>query len=227
MRPDAGMAGAVAPPPPGVPRQVLAADSDLHDPRLVDAGRAYAPEHDASRSICRSWRMISSLLAGIPSSSWLSRRGMQRLLTRGERRRRIGYKVAGFISERWPTSARNRWPACVGIRNQADGRRRTACFGRAGGLLAGVGLQADRGLPPSMVRRLKQPRVRASALMLVTIGHSSCPVRDRSRVYAASSGSNFIWGAHRSAASSMAARNTSLHRCSSSGVSSSTSDDSS
>jgi hypothetical protein len=69
MRPDAGMAGAVAPPPPGVPRQVLAADSDLHDPRLVDAGRAYAPEHDASRSICRSWRMISSLLAGLPSSS--------------------------------------------------------------------------------------------------------------------------------------------------------------
>jgi hypothetical protein len=43
--------------------------------------------------------MVSSLLAGIPSSSWLSRRGMPRLLTRGNDAAEIGYRVAGFISE--------------------------------------------------------------------------------------------------------------------------------
>ena len=48
---------------------------------------------------------------------------MPRLLTRGERRRRNRLKggrlhlgtLAGIKSERWPTSTRNRWPACVGI----------------------------------------------------------------------------------------------------------------
>src|SRR3954447_20848413 len=46
------------------------------------------------------------------------------LLTRGERRRRNRLQggrlhlgtVAGIKSEWWPTSSRNRWPACVGIR---------------------------------------------------------------------------------------------------------------
>src|SRR5215207_6880287 len=46
------------------------------------------------------------------------------LLTRGERRRRNWLQggrlhlgtVAGIKSEWWPTSFRNRWPACVGIR---------------------------------------------------------------------------------------------------------------
>jgi transposase len=28
--------------------------------------------------------------------------------------------VAGFKSERWPASNRNRWPDCVGIRNDSD-----------------------------------------------------------------------------------------------------------
>ena len=45
------------------------------------------------------------------------------LLTRGERRRRNRLQggrlhlgtVAGIKSEWWPTSPRNRWPACVGI----------------------------------------------------------------------------------------------------------------
>jgi hypothetical protein len=37
------------------------------------------------------------------------------LLTRGNDVAEIGYRVAGFISERWPTSARNRWPAYIGI----------------------------------------------------------------------------------------------------------------
>src|SRR3954466_10722919 len=48
------------------------------------------------------------------------------LLTRGERRRRNRLQggrlhlgtVADIKSERWPTSSRNRWPACVGIRTQ-------------------------------------------------------------------------------------------------------------
>ena len=48
---------------------------------------------------------------------------MPRLLTRGKRRRRNRLQggrlhlgtLAGITSERWPTSARNRWPACVGI----------------------------------------------------------------------------------------------------------------
>ena len=89
--------------------------------------RALTPSR-ASRSICRSWRMVSSLLAGIPSSSWLSRMGMPRLLTRGERRRRNRLQsgrlhlgtLAGIKSERWPTSARNRWPACFGICRSAE-----------------------------------------------------------------------------------------------------------
>jgi AMP nucleosidase len=46
------------------------------------------------------------------------------VLTRGERRRRNRLQggrlhlgtVAGIKSEWWPTSSRNRWPACVGIR---------------------------------------------------------------------------------------------------------------
>src|SRR3954454_7995547 len=46
------------------------------------------------------------------------------VLTRGERRRRNRLQggrlhlgtVADIKSERWPTSSRNRWPACVGIR---------------------------------------------------------------------------------------------------------------
>jgi hypothetical protein len=78
--------------------------------------------------------MVSSLLAGIPSSSWLSRMGMPRLLTRGERRRRNRLQsgrlhlgtLAGIKSERWPTSIRNRWPACFGIRTlhaERSGRR--------------------------------------------------------------------------------------------------------
>ena len=45
------------------------------------------------------------------------------VLTRGERRRRNPLQggrlhlgtVAGIKSEWWPTSSRNRWPACVGI----------------------------------------------------------------------------------------------------------------
>ena len=48
---------------------------------------------------------------------------MPRLLTRGKRRRRNRLQggrlhlgtLAGITSERWPTSARNRWPASVGI----------------------------------------------------------------------------------------------------------------
>src|SRR4051812_2720864 len=50
--------------------------------------------------------------------------GMPWVLTRGERRRRNRLQggrlhlgtVAGIKSEWWPTSSRNRWPACVGIR---------------------------------------------------------------------------------------------------------------
>jgi hypothetical protein len=52
--------------------------------------------------------------------------GMPRLLTRGERRRRNRLQsgrlhlgtLAGIKSERWPTSIRNRWPACFGIRKR-------------------------------------------------------------------------------------------------------------
>ena len=73
--------------------------------------------------------MVSSLLAGIPFSSLSVEGGMPWLLTRGERRRRNRLQggrlhlgtVAGIKSERWPTSSRNRWPACVGIRKQATG----------------------------------------------------------------------------------------------------------
>src|SRR3954462_11446251 len=48
------------------------------------------------------------------------------VLTRGKRRRRNRLQggrlhlgtVADIKSERWPTSSRNRWPACVGIRTR-------------------------------------------------------------------------------------------------------------
>src|SRR4051812_3264502 len=51
------------------------------------------------------------------------------VLTRGERRRRNRLQggrlhlgtVADIKSERWPTSSRNRWPACVGIRSHVSG----------------------------------------------------------------------------------------------------------
>src|SRR5690349_25148694 len=79
--------------------------------------------HRSARNICRIWRMVSSLLAGIPFSSLSVEGGMAWLLTRGERRRRNRLQggrlhlgtVAGIKSEWWPTSPRNRWPACVGI----------------------------------------------------------------------------------------------------------------
>ena len=70
--------------------------------------------------------MLSSRFAGIPiSSSTIDGRGLPRLLIRGERTERAFNSssgrlhfgmVAGFISVRWPTSNRNRWPDCVGIR---------------------------------------------------------------------------------------------------------------
>src|SRR5215210_6179678 len=55
------------------------------------------------------------------------------VLTRGERRRRNRLQggrlhlgtVAGIKSEWWPTSSRNRWPACVGIRIVCALRRAT------------------------------------------------------------------------------------------------------
>jgi hypothetical protein len=51
--------------------------------------------------------MVSSLLAGIPFSSSSVEGGMPWVLTRENRGAEIGYTVAGFISEWWPTSNRN------------------------------------------------------------------------------------------------------------------------
>jgi hypothetical protein len=70
--------------------------------------------------------MLSSRFAGIPiSSSTIDGPGVPQLLNRGEQtlravtgsggRLHFGM-VAGIKSERWPTSNRNPWPDCVGIR---------------------------------------------------------------------------------------------------------------
>src|SRR5271170_486136 len=77
--------------------------------------------------------MLNSRFAGIPiSSSTIDGPGVPQLMNRGEQtlrtvtgsggRLHFGM-VAGIKSERWPTSNRNPWPDCLGIR--------TAQFGRA------------------------------------------------------------------------------------------------
>src|SRR5271168_5346566 len=70
--------------------------------------------------------MLSSRFAGIPiSSSTIDGPGVPQLLNRGEQTTRAvtgsGGRlhfgmVAGIKSERWPTSNRNPWPDCRGIR---------------------------------------------------------------------------------------------------------------
>ena len=72
--------------------------------------------------------MLSSRFAGIPiSSSTIDGPGVPQLLNRGEQTTRAvtgsGGRlhfgmVAGIKSERWPTSNRNPWPDCVGIRTE-------------------------------------------------------------------------------------------------------------
>ena len=71
--------------------------------------------------------MLNSRFAGIPiSSSTIDGPGMPQLMNRGEQtlravtgsggRLHFGM-VAGIKSERWPTSNRNPWPDCLGIRS--------------------------------------------------------------------------------------------------------------
>src|ERR1700686_4082398 len=74
--------------------------------------------------------MLSSRFAGIPiSSSTIDEPGGPQLLNRGEQTLRAGTgsggrlhfgMVAGIKSERWPTSNRNPWPDCLGIRTVAE-----------------------------------------------------------------------------------------------------------
>src|SRR5271165_7356582 len=77
--------------------------------------------------------MLSSRFASIPiSSSTIDEAGVPQLLNRGEQTTRAvtgsGGRlhfgmVAGIKSERWPTSNRNPWPDCLGIRRQAAALR--------------------------------------------------------------------------------------------------------
>src|SRR5271170_7424831 len=71
--------------------------------------------------------MLNSRFAGIPiSSSTIDGPGVPQLMNRGEQtlravtgsggRLHFGM-VAGIKSERWPTSNRNPWPDCLGIRS--------------------------------------------------------------------------------------------------------------
>src|ERR1700677_630934 len=87
--------------------------------------------------------MLSSRFAGIPiSSSTIDGPGVPQLLNRGEQtlravtgsggRLHFGM-VAGIKSERWPTSNRNPWADCLGIRNQAPQRVRPRDHGAEGG----------------------------------------------------------------------------------------------
>src|ERR1700735_4293098 len=72
--------------------------------------------------------MLNSRFAGIPiSSSTIDGPGVPQLMNRGEQtlrtvtgsggRLHFGM-VAGIKSERWPTSNRNPWPDCLGIRTR-------------------------------------------------------------------------------------------------------------
>src|SRR5271170_1496347 len=74
--------------------------------------------------------MLNSRFAGIPiSSSTIDGPGVPQLMNRGEQtlravtgsggRNHFGM-VAGIKSERWPTSNRNPWPDCLGIRKVED-----------------------------------------------------------------------------------------------------------
>jgi hypothetical protein len=68
--------------------------------------RALTPSW-CSRNICRNCRMVSSLLAGIKSSSPMIEGGlMPESLTR-RKTPPTAVQVAGFKSERWPDSSRN------------------------------------------------------------------------------------------------------------------------
>src|SRR5271163_5066925 len=96
--------------------------------------------------------MLSSRCAGIPiSSSTIDGPGVPQLMNRGEQtlravtgsggRLHFGM-VAGIKSERWPTSNRNPWPDCVGIRtflskgnNSILGHGVTLLLGGSGGLI--------------------------------------------------------------------------------------------
>src|SRR6266853_551419 len=71
--------------------------------------------------------MLNSRFAGIPiSSSTIDGPGVPQLMNRGEQtlravtgsggRLHFGM-VTGIKSERWPTSNRNPWPDCLGIRS--------------------------------------------------------------------------------------------------------------
>src|SRR5271165_465087 len=103
-------------------------------PRRRPISRALTPSW-CSRNRCRSCRMLSSRFAGIPiSSSTIDGPGVPQLANRGEQTTRAvtgsGGRlhfgmVAGIKSERWPSSNRNAWPECVGIRTE-EGRAHLA-----------------------------------------------------------------------------------------------------
>src|SRR5271157_1783096 len=82
--------------------------------------------------------MLSSRFAGIPiSSSTIDEPGVPQLPNRGEQtlravtgsggRLHFGM-VAGIKSERRPTSNRNPWPDCLGIRTRGGRVRGSCCF---------------------------------------------------------------------------------------------------
>jgi hypothetical protein len=82
------------------------------------------------------------------------------VLTRGERRRRNRLQggrlhlgtVAGIKSEWWPTSSRNRWPACVGIR-MLGAKQQPSALGIVGGSLCN---ERRRLLHPAQFRHGEQ-----------------------------------------------------------------------
>ena len=98
--------------------------------------RALTPSW-CSRNRCRSCRMLSSRFAGIPiSSSTIDGPGVPQLANRGEQTTlavpgsggRLHFKmVAGIKSERRPTSNRNAWPECIGIRSRRAQRALEPC----------------------------------------------------------------------------------------------------
>src|SRR3984957_4152804 len=104
--------------------------------------------------------MLNSRFAGIPiSSSTIDGPGVPQLMNRGEQtlrtvtgsggRLHFGM-VAGIKSERWPTSNRNPWPDCVGIRRLQPRRHAFADFAPA---IAAAAFAGGRGIDHDALAR--------------------------------------------------------------------------
>src|SRR5208282_1777337 len=117
--------------------------------------------------------MLSSRFAGIPiSSSTIDEFGVPQLANRGEQtiravtgsggRLQFGM-VAGIKSERRPTSNRNPWPDCVGIRTCRGAGTRHDCRSAQLFSFSAAALSGRDGLAGAVGYRLADPAAFSAA----------------------------------------------------------------